>query len=150
LLSALLLGGLTLATLVAAEPDAVPVLPTVPAPQPPTGHLIRSKTLVGQPDKNGPDKNGVQPEPSPPENGPLLSLGECTAIALERHPSIKAARASASATQAGSQALTKFGTVGTLLSPDLEIRKQQAQRGLIASAADYQKVHDEVVEDVTR
>ena len=44
----------------------------------------------------------------------------------------------------------KFGTVGTLISPDLDIRKQQAQRGLTGSAGEYQKVHNELVQDVTR
>ena len=43
-----------------------------------------------------------------------------------------------------------FGTVGTLISPDLDIRKQQAQRGLAGTAGEYQKVHNEIVQDVTR
>ena len=43
-----------------------------------------------------------------------------------------------------------FGTVGTLLSPDLDIRKQQARRGLAGSSGEYQKVHNELVQDVTR
>lgn len=71
-------------------------------------------------------------------------------IALERHPSLKAARASVAATEAGFRALTHFGTVGTLLSPDLEVRKQQAQRGLAAATAEYQKVYNEIVQDVVR
>ena len=40
--------------------------------------------------------------------------------------------------------------MGTFLSPDLDIRKQQAERGLMATSAEYQKVHNDVVQDVTR
>jgi outer membrane protein TolC len=54
------------------------------------------------------------------------------------------------ASEAGSRSLTNFGTVGTLLSPDLEIRKQQAQRGLAAASGEYQKAYNEVVQDTTR
>ena len=69
---------------------------------------------------------------------------------MERHPSLKAVQASTAASQAGYRALMKFGTVGTLISPDLDIRKQQAQRGLTGSAGEYQKAHNELVQDVTR
>src|SRR5262249_50161171 len=54
------------------------------------------------------------------------------------------------ATESGYRALMNFGTVGTWISPDLDIRKQQAQRGLAAAAADYQMEHNKVVYDVTR
>ena len=139
-------------------PPRAPVLPTIPAPVPPTSHLIRYQNLIpiqatspadlqknGKNDKG--DKNGLPPTA---ETGPELSLGECIAIAVERHPSLKAVQASTAASQAGYRALMKFGTVGTLLSPDLDIRKQQAQRGLTGSAGEYQKVHNELVQDVTR
>lgn len=89
-------------------------------------------------------------EPEQPETGPELSLGECIAIALERSPNLRAERASLAASQSGYSALMRFGTVGTLVSPDLSIRKQQAERGLAAAAASYQKAHNEVVYDVTR
>lgn len=92
-------------------------------------------------DKNG-DKNG--------ETGPELTVGECIAVALERQPSLKAVKESTAATEAGYRALTNFGTVGTIVSPDLEIRKQQAKRGLMATSAEYQKLHNEVVQDVIR
>jgi outer membrane protein TolC len=102
---------------------------------------VPSVNLTTQPQANEPDQ---------PESGPELSLGECIAIALERSPNLRAERASLAATQSGFTALMKFGTVGTLVSPDLSVRKQQAERGLAAAAASYQKVHNDVVYDVTR
>ena len=85
------------------------------------------------------------------ETGPELSLGECIAIALERQPSLKAVQSSAAATEAGYRSLQKLnGTAATLFAPDLEVRKQQAKRGLMANSAEYQKLHNEVVQDVTR
>jgi outer membrane protein TolC len=111
---------------------AQPALPVAPAPAP----------LPHSVEKNSNEKH--------PETGPELSLGECIAIALERQPSLKAVQASTAATEAGYRALTNFGTASTLVSPDLEIRKQQAKRGLMATSAEYQKLHNEIVQDVTR
>ncbi len=133
-----------------------PVTPTVPAPVPPHGKHVRFENLVrGQPGGGGPEKGGNgqkngEKVADPVETGPALTLGECISIALERQPSLKAVKASMAATEAGFRSLTNFGTVGTLLSPDLEIRKQQAQRGLAAACAEFQKAHNEVVQDVTR
>ncbi len=84
------------------------------------------------------------------ETGPELSLGECIAIVVERHPHLKAVQASRAASTAGYRALMNFGTVGTLFSPDLEVRKQQAQRGLEGAAGEYQRVYNELVEDTIR
>ena len=84
------------------------------------------------------------------ETGPELTLGECIAIAIERHPHLKAVKASTSASTTGFNSLINFGTLGTLVSPDLDIRKQQAQRGLEGAAGSYQKEHNEIVQDATR
>jgi hypothetical protein len=131
-------------------PVSAPVTPVIPAPIPPNSHHIRYQDLVpnhiGMLADSGNLKN---PEPTV-ESGPELSLGECIAIALERQPSLKAAHASQATSETGYRALMNFGTVGTIISPDLEIRKQQAQRGLAASAGEYQKAHNEVIQDVTR
>jgi hypothetical protein len=132
-----------------------PVIPTIPAPVPPSGHLIRYQHLIPaqatkplEQTKNGKaDKDAMPPAE---EAGPELSLGECIAVAVERHPNLKAVQASRAASEAGYGALMKFGTVGTLISPDLDIRKQQAQRGLAGASGEYQKVHNELVQDVTR
>src|SRR5262245_45158621 len=149
------------ATVSAKQPG--PVAPTVPAPAPGSirpGPAIRFQPMpmplsapaplqpggvgnAGQGSKHGNDKDW---EERCPETGPELSLGECIAIALERQPALKAAKDSALATQRGYEALTNFGTVGTIISPDLEIRKQQAYRGLMATSAEYQKLHNEIVQ----
>lgn len=91
-----------------------------------------------------------QPVKEEDETGPELSLGDCIALVIERHPHLKAVRASISATEGGYKALLRFGTVGTLLSPDLEVRKMQAQRGLEGALGEYQRVHNELVEDTIR
>jgi outer membrane protein TolC len=139
------------------DPLALPNGPALPVPPPPVGADARARNAIAakvglQKDKDEKDKyDDPTPDLAPVvEKGPELSLGECIAIAEEHHPILKAARASLSATQAGSRALNNFGTPATLLSPDLDIRKQQAQRGLIASSAEYQRAHNEIVQDVTR
>ena len=91
-----------------------------------------------------------QPVSEEAESGPELSLGDCINLVLERHPHLKAVQASIAATEGGYRALLRFGTVGTLLSPDLEVRKQQAQRGLEGALGEYQRVHNELVEDTIR
>ena len=90
------------------------------------------------------------PEDEKKSDLPELSLGECIAIAVERQPALKAVHASQVATAAGKQALQNIRRLGSLVSPDLPIRKEQANRGVIAAAADVQKLHNEVVHDVTR
>ena len=127
--------------------------PSVPAPVPTIhGNHVRLQNPLPTPaplTENG-QKNGDKNNDKYPETGPELALGECIAIALERQPSLKAVQHSIAATEAGYRALTNFGTASTIISPDLEIRKQQAKRGFMASSAEYQKVHNEVVHDVTR
>jgi outer membrane protein TolC len=129
----------------------LPVIPTVNPPTPaPRGHSVKGQNQLPAPAPlpHTPEKNNSGAQT--PETGPELTLGECVAIALERSPALKAVKESTAATEAGYRSLTNFGTVGTLLSPDLEIRKQQAKRGLMATSAEYQKLHNEVVQDVTR
>jgi outer membrane protein TolC len=136
-------------------PPLAPVAPTVPAPVRPSSHLVRYQDLIpvqalkpAEPVKGDKsDKGAIQ---LAEETGPELGLGECISIAIERHPNLKAVRASTSASAAGFRSLTRFGTVGTLISPDLEIRKQQAQRGMTGASGEYQKAHNELVQDVTR
>src|SRR5579872_4146037 len=140
---------------VGSEPNqivqaAAPVAPVIPAPLPPSSHHIRYQDLV-------PAHIGKVAEPGNlgkfepvAESGPELTLGECIAIALERQPSLKAVKASVATSEQGYRALMNFGTAGTLISPDLGIRKQQAQRGLAAASGECQKAHNEVIQDVTR
>jgi outer membrane protein TolC len=153
--------------LVGLVPVLVAVAATVDGKQP-TAPLPRAKDQVplplpapfpknavkhgNQPDKNAKDdkENGQSLADKYADSGPELTLGECIAIALERQPALRALMESTKATEAGYRALTNFGTVGTIISPDLEIRKQQAKRGLMATSAEYQKLHNEVVQDITR
>lgn len=123
--------------------DGAPVLPTVPAPVP-RPFLAKGQMPLPAP---APVPNGTA---NGETGGPELTLGECIGVALERQPALKAVQQSAAAIEAGERALRKFGTVSTLFSPDLEVRKQQAKRGLMATSAEYQKLHNEVVQDVTR
>jgi outer membrane protein TolC len=163
--AARLLGGLAPLAVIAAvsgkqpDPPMVPTAPTVPAPVVGKGKnplpAPAPLPLAQNGQKNGNGKNKENGEEKGvgeryPETGPELTVGECIAIAVERQPALAAVKASTAATEAGYKALTNFGTVGTFLSPDLDIRKQQAQRGLMATSAEYQKLHNEVVQDVTR
>jgi hypothetical protein len=131
-------------------PVSAPVTPVIPAPIPPSSHHFRYQDLLpGHIGKVAESGNLGTADPII-ESGPELSLGECIAIALERQPSLKAVKASVATSETGYRALMNFGTVGTIISPDLEIRKQQAPRGLAASAGECQKAHNEVIQDVTR
>jgi outer membrane protein TolC len=149
----LLTGLVPLALLAAASVfgnQPMPVAPTVDPPVPgPKGHSVKRQPQLVAPaplphsvDKNSADKH--------PDAAPELSLGECITIAIERSPALKAVQASTAATEAGYRALSNFGTVNTIISPDLDVRKQQAKRGLMATSAEYQKLHNEIVQDVTR
>lgn len=150
----LLAGLVPLSVLIGATVSArQPVVPTVPVPVP-CHHSVKGQNplpaptpIAAQTDAKNGDKSG---DDRYPESGPELKLGECIAIALERQPSLRAVKESAAATEAGYKALSNFGTASTFLSPDVEIRKQQAKRGLMATSAEYQKLHNEVVQDVTR
>jgi hypothetical protein len=125
-------------------------LPALPAP------AVFPKNAVKKDDKDGKGEKNDKAPPIPTigekyaDTGPELTLGECIAIALERQPKLRALKESTLAAETSYRALTNFGTVGTIVSPDLEIRKQQAKRGLMAKSAEYQQLHNEVVQDVTR
>ncbi|MBN9520186.1 TolC family protein [bacterium] len=131
--SALAFGLFVLAQSGSGQPQKAPTVPTVP--------LLAPTPVVAQ------AENGKK---AADEAVPAYSLGECIAIALERQPSLRAARSSQDGSAAGMHALNNIGRLGQLLSPDLPVRKEQAQRGAIAAAADIQKTHNEVVHDVTR
>jgi outer membrane protein TolC len=151
----LLAGFVPLSLVVAASVSGKqPGAPTVPSPAPAIhGHHVKLQNPLPAPAPANGQKNGNgngNGNDKYPETGPELALGECVAIALERQPALQALRHSTAATEAGYKALTNFGTVGTILSPDLDIRKQQAKRGLMATSAEYQKLHNEVVQDVAR
>ena len=153
----LLAGLVPMSALIAATVSGkqpMPVSPTVPAPVPTVrGSHLKLQSPLPAPAPlvaNGAQNVGENGDDKYPDVGPELTLGACIAIALERQPSLKAVMSSTAATEAGYRALSNFGTAATLFSPDVEIRKQQAKRGLMATSAEYQKLHNEVVQDVTR
>lgn len=125
--------GLAVCAVPAAGQQPAPTLPTIPAPGVPVPTAARQ-----------------QPLPEPKTDVARLTLGECIAIAVEKQPALRAVRSSQDATNTGQRALNNIGRIGSLLSPDLPIRKQQSERGVIAAAADVQKLHNELVQDVTR
>lgn len=130
---ALAFGLFVLAQSGSGQPQRAPIVPTVP--------LLAPAPVAVQAD------TGKKADAAVPTE---YALGECIAIALERQPSLRAVRSSQDGSAAGMQALNNIGRLGQLLSPDLPVRKEQAQRGAIAVAADVQKTHNEVVHDVTR
>lgn len=126
-----------------------PTAPTIPLPfigRHNVAYPTAASARVQQPTDREANGEGKEDEPAVPE----LSLAECVAIAMERQPSLKAVQASQQATEAGLRGLNGIGRFGQALSPDLPVRKQQAERGVIASAADIQRVHNEIVQDATR
>ena len=82
--------------------------------------------------------------------GKELTLRECWDIGQENQPAVKATKASLASGERGYLALQNFGRALELLSPDLPIRKQQAQRGILASSAEVLKAQQENTYDVTR
>lgn len=125
--------------------------PTAASPR--TGRILAAAggllLALGGPSRaaqNPPAGNGAD---KPAENLPVLSLGDCIGIAVVRQPALGAVRASQQATAAGQNALANIGRLGSLLSPDLDVRRQQSARGVAAAAADVQKLHNEIVHDVT-
>ncbi|MDY3551110.1 TolC family protein [Gemmata sp. JC717] len=135
-------GFLPLTVMLGAASARQPVLPTVPQPVPaPRGHAVLAQVPLPAP---------VPVEAARGEAGPELSLGECVSIALARQPSLRAVLESTAAVEIGYKSLSNFGTAATLFSPDVDVRKQQAKRGLMATSAEYQKLHNELVQDVTR
>ena len=79
-----------------------------------------------------------------------LSLKECLAIACERQPNLRAARASHAASEAGYRGIMNLSPLAARLSPDVPVRREQAAKGLLVSQAEIQKVEAENVYDVTR
>ena len=91
----------------------------------------------------------MPPAADRPRRPGALTLGECLAIAREQQPTIRAALLSYQASEAGYAALGNLGTVPELVTPDLPIRKRQAERGLTLAAAEVQKALQETTQDVT-
>ena len=137
---------------VAGQPPR-PAIPTVPVPATPafvpTPALLLPLPGAAQPLPKAPADRENADEAKLPAL-PELTLGDCIAVAIERQPALKGVRASQEGTLKGQTSLNNIGRLGSTVSPDLPIRKEQASRGVIAAAADVQKMHNDVVQDATR
>lgn len=80
---------------------------------------------------------------------PIYHVGDCVAIALQKQPSLAAARASLAAKQAAAQAVGNI-RAGGIFAPDLEFRKLQARHGVQAAHADLLQQEYDVTYNVTR
>lgn len=80
---------------------------------------------------------------------PIYTVADCVNIALQRQPAITAARASLSARIAGRDGLNRI-VFGGLLSRDLDIRREQACRGVSAAQAEVVQTEYETTYAVIR
>jgi outer membrane protein TolC len=71
-------------------------------------------------------------------------------IGQERQPAIIAARAALSASEIGHLSLYGLKRIAERFTPDLDVRRQQSQRGIAASVAEVLKAQQENTYDVTR
>ncbi len=85
----------------------------------------------------------AQPPAGPPKAEPVrLTLVDCLRVAMERQPTIAAARASLAARQAAHRGVMELN-VPKLLAPDMPIRRKQSLRGIDAANAElYQTEYD--------
>jgi hypothetical protein len=133
LLLLLAVAGLMAGDVLAQEPSRLEL------PAPPAATANEGKVITVPESKRGflPEGRGV-------------TLNECLAIAWERQPAIKAAQASLGASVRGYLALMNLRRSSELFSPDLPIRKQQAQKGIAVATADVHKAQQEATYDVCR
>jgi hypothetical protein len=103
-----------------------------------------------QKEKDALEKEKAEAAKLTPLPGQPLGLGECLAIAMERQPRLKAARSSLEASQLGKESLNTVGRLAERLSPDVPVRRQQADRGVAVAQAVLEQVHNESVYDVIR
>jgi outer membrane protein TolC len=108
------------------------------------------KSVALQPPRPANQSEKSEPRPAPPPApGQPHSLAECIAIAHDRNPTVRAARAALAASEAGQRALGNIHPFTTVLAPDLPIRREQAARGLTVAFAEIQKAETEIAHDVT-
>ena len=79
----------------------------------------------------------------------FVSLDECIGIAMDRQPSILAARASMAAAIDKRAALINIGIIPTLLTPEMSIRKEQTSLGVLSAEAQVRKAEHETRQAVT-
>src|SRR5207302_1909360 len=97
------------------------------------GLTASARAQVGTPPGNLPP---VDAAPALPHTS---SLDECIAMAMAHQPALAAARSSLAAAESGKRGLDSLGLFGTVMAPDLHIRKQQACLGISIAAAALQQ-----------
>jgi hypothetical protein len=96
------------------------------------------------------------PEKSEPLHFPrekpthTLALARYRQVALQLQPAIVAARTNLCIAQAKVESLAKIGGIANLVRKDLEVRREQAQQGLIAAQAQLSVAAWEALYGVTR
>ena len=123
-----------------------PLTPQIPLIMPNSG----SKTVaIKQPAKPGDaDKVTVWKRWMP--TGQPMELGQCLEIGQANQPTVKAAKASLASGERGYLSLQNFSRALELLSPDLPVRRLQAQKGIVAATAEVVRAQQEVIYDVAR
>lgn len=138
----------------ATEPGSAPLPDLPPLPKTLVTSRIRQEPKTdkggeaGKGKKNGSDKRPGWKSWEP--SGQKLTLGQCLQIGAENHPAVRAAAASLAASERGYLALHNLPRIAEFVTPDLCVRKQQSQRGVLAAAAEVMKARQENTYDVTR
>ena len=136
----------------ATEPGAAPLPEIPPLPKTLVISRVRQEPKKGESGEAGADKkNGKRPAWKawdPP--GQKLTLGQCLQIGADNHPAVRAAAASLAASERGYLALHNLPRIAEFVTPDLCVRKQQSQRGVLAASAEVMKARQENTYDVTR
>lgn len=94
-------------------------------------------------------KNGVLPA-APANIGPPLSLADCIAIALDKQPSIQAARDDLAAAMVGQKNNCKDRSFADILVKSLKYRRKQAELGRVAASVGVDLSEQETIYAVTR
>lgn len=79
----------------------------------------------------------------------VLGLDECISIAMDKNPSILAARASLAAAYDKRAALNNIGLIATLATPEMSVRKQQVLLGIEQAEMAVRKNENETRQAVT-
>lgn len=134
--------------------DQGPLLQTPPPAVKTLPRLVVRVKQVGEKPAAGEGPAQADLQGVPPVNGvnggPPLSLADCVAIALDKQPSVIAARDDLAASQVGQKNNCKERSFADILVKSLKYRKQQANLGRVAASAGVDLAEQETVYAVTR
>lgn len=89
-------------------------------------------------------------QPQQVQHYQVLTLEDCISLGLEKQPSVIAARASLGAAQAGLQGIDNLGCMARCLAKDIDIRREQAVRGVAIATGGLVSAEYETRYAVTR